>query len=432
MHGIGIFAPFVVDDGRLTRLREATAKERQQDPELARVHAGRTQYQSLAVFQPEVIDEEARRQARDPIFAGPGTKPKTWPFLVFDALSPRFDSDVVDANGIVRPRDRSDVNQMLFAVDASFRRLGRIVEDARRDATGWLQQWAMLSSPSERARVAGLVIRRLGPPRLRLGSLDLTFRRVAQLGASRRRAGETQVEEASIGPEALVALLERLETHLGHVERTTRRTMTDARFGIGPSAVPTGIASALVGKGQDPGLEDAKGQDVGLVGKGQDAGLSGKPMDIGLIDKSQDPGLGAPTDVDLGNSGLGSRLVWVSGDPEYGSVATAELFGLVGRVLSRLEQDVARIEAAVADVLMHGDFEAVLSPEDFAVAIHQRVASLFGRLEKTRQEALLTIRWVLEHPTFGLGPGLAGLGRRGRELLANKAGLSDTALRLIE
>lgn len=416
--GVGVFAPFVVDDGRIQRLlarerrrvsasrppstemsRYASKKKFEasqpddREEDFSRLREGRTKYEELAIFQ------SSRSKAE-------------WPNLVFGALAPDEPEETVDVNGVVRPVERSAVNQMLFAVDASHRRLSRAIEAARILAKEELERWIRLGRG--RPLKARQLLAHLGPPALRLTSLAAVI----------RRGQSTRIRKVDGRRPPLVDALKRLEDRLGQVERTVRRVVTDATLGIGPSPSPGGIGASF----------NEKSTDAGLNVKPADHGLLEKPLHQGLSDviKSTDPGLGSPATPALGQISLGSKIVFASSNSELGSLATVELLGQVTRGLLLLERDVARIERDIAyypanQLLL----EAALPTDSFEAALKDRLDELFDLLEEDHVRAHMTIRWVLRHPTFGLGPGPLAIGRADRESFAAAAGFNRRQLRLL-
>lgn len=396
--GVGVFAPFVVDDGRLARLERGAPVQDPTDPETIRIKRAFEEYRHLQIFDDE--------------------KTYDWPDVVFKKLRPERPDEIVDINGLVRPAERSAVSHMVFAVDAAFRKLNRAIRAARELLLAELPNKRLGKLPTTRILV------RLGPPTLRLAGMGTLLSDPKKLRAG--KPGPPAVAE-----EAIINALVQLEDRLAQVERTTRRVVTDGKFGIGPSAAQTSMAPALTDKGLDPG-QASKALDPGMTNKGLDPGFTDKGLDPGFASKGLDPGFGLPSiDGGASDADLGSKVVFVSTDQQLASLAMVDLYQHVARSLKRIERTIATVEQVVESFLSAPHFGEFLSDEDYKQAVQQLIDERFGVLTELSLQAHRTVRWVLRHPTFGLGLGPDSLGRGDRESLATAAGLSKQVLRLL-
>ncbi len=73
----------------------------------------------------------------------------------------------------------------------------------------------------------------------------------------------------------------------------------------------------------------------------------------------------------------------------------------------------------------------MLSDSDYYATVRQRCGEAFGVLGEVALQARRTIRGVLAHPVYGLGPGPEGLGQAERDALATAAGLNRRNLALL-
>jgi hypothetical protein len=165
--GVGVFAPFVIDSAARQLLQIESPRDRES-------------YKELKIFAdaPE------------------------WPDLVYDTLEIVEADEVVDATGIVRPVDRSLVNQLVAAVDAAFNTLDRTI------AAIQPRLKAVLTVKPDAAALG--VGAPFGPPSLRLAG-DLTLQP--------RHKGRPDARMSS----EIVELLQRLERAASLAENTVKR-----------------------------------------------------------------------------------------------------------------------------------------------------------------------------------------------------------------
>ena len=372
MSGVGVFAPFVVEKFFL--------KELELDKK------GKTAYQELLIF----ADGQSE-----------------WVSLVYDRL--RFDGDdldeIVDASGVVRPAQRLQVNQLVRAVDAAFNKLDRVLRKTEARVVTELKrkkEWGKL--PDSNA------LSTFGPPYLKLaGDISLLnpddwVKRGLEPGAP---------EELRLDP--VVNALAKIENAVQLVEKTTRRVITNRTFGLGPPSSRTDQTQLPIHLGPKP-----TGGELGPKPTGGELGP--KPTGGELGPK--------PTGGELGSE-TGALFAFMSSDPQVASLAVCTLIGLVTSSLVQLERATADVEAMAAQFLFTPKFGAMLSPVAYEATIRTRCEEAFGILADVALQARRTIRRVLAHPVYGLGPGPEGLGQAERDALATAAGLNRRNLALL-
>jgi hypothetical protein len=108
----------------------------------------------------------------------------------------------------------------------------------------------------------------------------------------------------------------------------------------------------------------------------------------------------------------------------------AELFRQVGQSLKALEQATLEVETTARTVLVQGQAQD-MSSKDILEAAAQEIERGFRILEEASGNARRTVRRVLGHPLYGIGPGVAGIGLEERQALAVSGGLDRRNLRLL-
>ncbi len=141
LKGIGIYAPFITDQGILDRLELA------QQPKggLGSLKRGRDDYEKLALF----------KQRKD--------DPDTWPRLVYDGLKRTIPAELmveIDGIGELQTGDRADVAQIIMSIEAVLNALDRAIKNARRDIVDAIAASASGDVPPPKTT--------FGPPWLRL------------------------------------------------------------------------------------------------------------------------------------------------------------------------------------------------------------------------------------------------------------------------
>jgi len=191
----------------------------------------------------------------------------------------------------------------------------------------------------------------------------------------------------------------KVESALEGVERATTRGLTNGRFGLGPAG-STGFA-----------LEHPKDG-------------------LGLEHPKDGLGLEHPKD------GLGVRLLNGSSSqrsPEMdaGLDQVAELYGLVADAMRQMEQAVSDLESVTAAALRVEGMGKGLDSDSRVAVISREIGRSFGILSEGASNARRTVRRVVAHPVYGLGPGPVPFGRDAREELAVKSGLGRRHLLLL-
>ncbi len=363
--GVGVFAPFVIDS------------------------AAR---QILQIESPR--DRESYRELK--IFAGA----PEWPDLVYDTLQIVEPDEVVDATGIVRPLDRSLVNQLVAAVDAAFSTLDRTIA-----AVHPRLRAVLTVRPDPAALGVGAPF---GPPLLRLAG-DLTLQP--------RHNGRPDARMSS----EIVELLQRLEGAASLAENTVKRVLTNGRFGLGPPA--SGFGPPVKSQGLGPPV---KSQGLGPPVKSQGLGPPVKSQGLGPPVKSQ--GLGP--DEELGVT-VGAATAFLSSDTQIAVLGVMELFRSVTLSMQNLEQGVADVESAVGAARLQPHYGEMLTPAEYAQAVAGQLGVLFTVLAESALQARRTAKEVMLHPVYGLGEGPDDFGQVRRDELAAAAGLSSRALALL-
>jgi hypothetical protein len=208
---------------------------------------------------------------------------------------------------------------------------------------------------------------------------------------------------------ASVQNLQRVERALSEVERTAKRGFTHARFGLG-----------LMSPGK-PGL-GAEPPKPGGGAEPPKPGGGAEPPKPGGGAEPPKPGGGLTTI--LGNG-------VASGDlrSDLALARVADLFGNVGESLRQLEAALTNVEIVTRAMLEPSDDDdaRVETPE----GKKQEIEYAFDLLQEASANARRTVRYVLSHPVYGLGPAEGELTFDVRQELARAGGLNKRHLRLL-
>jgi hypothetical protein len=471
LHGIGIYAPFVTDDGIIKRLGLSDKSEGDGRREALN---GRQQYERLDLFH--FRNEKA-----------------AWPRLVFDGLRRTIPADLIFAiDGVseLQTGDRADVAQIIMSIEASFNQFDRAVKRARDGVAVTLvyplmslghgererrespvpsfsAQWLRLignvtvealqqaknlaTPPSGRVRITagpGGPVPSFSAPWLRLiGPVPLeALQRATERKklvappegqAQDRSAASASASDLASTVSAIVPHLTRVENALSHVERVTRRGITHARFGLGllsPMPGGFGLEPLKPGGGLEPlkpggGLEPLKpggGLEPLKPGGGLEPLKPGgglEPLKPGGGLEPLKPGGGLP-------GGLPGGLMTGDLSVDLALIRVAELFSEVGSALEIVERATLNVELIARDLLVVSPDPAAGSVEARA-AVAQRIGDAFLLLQEASRGARRTIRRALAHPIYGLGPGEGSLTFEVRQDLASRGGLDGRSLRLL-
>jgi hypothetical protein len=381
LNGLGIFAPFVTDDEVSARL-ELNDLDADRMVVIRRKNEGRLAYERLDLFKDT----------------------GTWPKLVFDRLRRTIPADLMTAiDGVAEMRrgDRADVAQIIMGIESSLNQLARvsdsakigiatILKDSRKpkalyagagDVEGIAEN---TGDPSRSFRRPWL---KLIPPRVKLENGVLP--RTVTKGAS-AVIGNADVVEAS------VENLKRVELALAEVERTAKRGFTHARFGLG-----------LMNPGK-----------IGLGGEPPKPGGGAEPPKPGGGGEPPKPGGGAP----------GAGIAGGDLRTDLGLARVANLFGEVGESLAQLEDALTNVENVTRAMLIPTDEE--MPPETWEGKTLE-IGRAFELFQEVSEHVRRTVRNVLSHPVYGLGPAEGDLTFDVREELARRGGLSKHRLRLL-
>jgi hypothetical protein len=405
LNGVGVFAPFVTDDRDLKRLGFDAAT-----PE-----TGRQAYEDLLLMKL------------------PGNK---WAELVFDRLRNSLPDAVlagIESSGAAGPAERSAVMQMLASVDSTFDALDRRILATRARVLALMP----VAATGTMTTLDAVAFNMLGKMKLvRHADVDKMLKEsVAALPTARGVgsaststtappwSGQTLATSDDV-KQAATAFV-GLEGVIGRTERTVRRTLTNGTFGLGPGLGRD--KDGLLGRDKDGLL----GRDKdGLLGRDKD-GLLGRDKD-GLLGRDKDGLLGRDKDGLLGRDkdGLLGLAAALAAEPSPGAVI-ADLFLQVGVSLKALENAGADVETlATKALLAPGGVQAfeALSTVTLAKA---RLERAFQELSEASADARLTLRRVVTHPTYGIGPGPREVTVSDRQEFARAGGLSSADLALL-
>jgi hypothetical protein len=375
LHGLGIFAPAVTGAADLTRL-----------------DLSEKQYETLALVN-------GAKGAKGP--------KASWTKLVYDDLRVSLDPLNKEIAGFVRRmgaasrEERTGAAQLLVGVYRAFAKLDatatavkarvmHIVEDREFDP-GYASK---AHTGAANGNGNGKHYLRLLPRRwygeVAPGLVPILPPAVEATGGN----GDDSKEARRRGE--LIAALRQLEDDLGRAERITRRVVTHASLGLGDE-------------------RDLK--SGGGLGEDRD------PKPSGALGEDRDP---------KPSGALGPMSSFFGGvDDEYGASNGAKVLNLytqIATVWQQLEEAVGRLESAA----LANRISATASTESECEQATEEIKGAFRELDEALASAIETSSSVLQHPTYGLGPGgewiFAG---RTRQHLANAGGLGPRVLRLL-
>ncbi len=415
LHGLGIFTPFVTDEQALKRLGLIERTDGTPTP-------GQDLYTKLDLVRGTI-----------------------WPRLVFEDLRQELSPEIVEdveVAGTTTRADRSAITQMLISVDSAFNKFDRMLAATKERAEQGLNAAQDRSREQTQATPAGLVARfrllRLFQPVHARAVLKensapdtLVSSRVAA-GAALPTTPVNAQSDKEPATDKVVEALRRLETAVGEIERTTRRAMTHATFGLGPPlCAKPGLGDPFLKSGLgDPFLKSGLGDPFLKSGLGDPflkSGLGDPFLKSGLGDPFLKSGLGDP----FLKSGLGAVVASLAADPLSPTRNVVFLFALVGTALGELEQAVAEVEGTAAMVLAEQLEGPAVDLKLQLEVCRARIVSAFRILEAASNTARRTLRRVLADPVYGLGPGLRDVGLEQRQELADAGGLSSRNLVLL-
>jgi hypothetical protein len=360
--GVGIYVPFVTDEQDLQRLgleyEPLVSRRGAQDP---KSETSKATYENLALFSAE--HEHGRRG--------------TWPALVYDELSEPIPEELVNLIadiGVTSSSDRSEIAQIVLSIESTFNKLDRVLGIAQMVMTARMQQTppvAITLNPNAKQ-----------PPLWLMPMRTPT------------RESENAAPPVQVSEPILLEWFRKLEAVLEEVEQATKKGLTQARFGLGPTASPRGFDA-----------DDSIKQGEGAPQRDDHRGFS---------DDSIKQGEGAPAE-----SKTIARNAVIARDPEVGPAFV--LFSRAADALRELEQAVSALEGQAgaslgADIFYRRD-----------LGLRRALAVLC----ETATSARRTIRNVIANPAYGLGPSSAAFDLDDREELANRAGLSARNLVLL-
>ena len=384
MSGVGVFAPFVVDRDFLRQL--------ELDDEPGR---GKSEYKKLLIFN------EGERI--------------NWVTLVYERLRLIDDDldEIVDTSGVVRPAHRIQVNQLVRAVDAAFNKLDRVL---RKSAEKIIEE--LKRRHEDKRRKAPFST--FGPPYLQLAG-DLSLLNPVDL---KNMGFDVPDTPGGSDHDRVVNELMKIERAVELIEKTTQRVITNRTFGLGPPRSPADGGQSPLHLGPKP-----IGGELGPKPIGGELGP--KPIGGELGPKPIGGELGPkPIGGELGSE-TGAFLAYASSDPQIANLAVCTLIGLAASSLAQLERATGGVHGAAAQFLFRPGFGAMLSSNDYAAAVEKRCEEAFALLAEVALQARRTIRRVLAHPVYGLGPGPDGFGQAERDALATASGLSRRNLMLL-
>ncbi len=398
LNGLGIFAPFVTDDDVSARLG-LNDVDADRMVVIDRKNKGRKLYRSLDLFK---------------VLGRPGT----WPTLVFDTLRRTIPADLmatIDGVTEMRRGDRADVAQIIMAIESSLNQLDRASDTASRGIAAMLNPsdaTATDAGAGDKANVPGKTGDKGGPspsfgrPCLQLIPPPVKRKNGAAEASPMKSTSDVSVDRALVS--ASIESLQRVERALAEVERTAKRGFTHARFGLG-----------LMSPGK-PGL-GAEGPKSGGGAEGPKSGGGDEGPKSGGGDEGPKSGGGAPA---------GGRSGTASGNlrSDLALARVADLFSNVGESLRQLEAALTDVEIVTRAMLEPSDGDTrVETPAGKA----QAIAYAFDLLQEASASARRTVRYVLSHPVYGLGPAEGDLTFDVRQELARAGGLNKRQLRLL-
>jgi hypothetical protein len=396
LNGIGIYAPFITDQGILDRL------ELSQQPKDS-LDCGWDNYLKLALFSGRSKRERG-----------------TWPTLVYDELKRTIPAELmveIDGIGALQTGDRADVAQIIMSIEAVLNGLDRAIANGKRyivkaivgpnETKPDTMKSASASGAAPTPPKTGF-----GPPWLRLSAQALRDadepKRSQPVNAAPPYGSGPNGGRFDVVDEA-VDRFRTIERALGATERVVLRALTHVRFGLGPYS-PNKLATSGANSGfGDTETKPGSGDTETKPGSGDTETKPGSG-DVGALRRS------------------GSSIGDLRGD--LALVRVADLFKQVGESLITLEAAASAAEAAARAVLVVSPF-STLDPPAAQIATAQEIGQAFRGLEEASSDTRRTLRRVLAHPVYGLGPGEEPLSLDTREDLALFGGLSRRHLKLL-
>jgi len=413
LNGIGIFAPFVTDEADLKRLQllepDENASQSGNGSKDFKLATGQKEYESLSLFEGLT---------------------QSWPRLVYDDLREEISPELTDSIvGIDAPNriDRSDVTQIILGIDSAFNKLDRVLSAARTHVDDCLRPNSTKKRKAGKPADANGHVGKFGLPWLKLiQPVDLEtqlqgLRQRAELkklrngnGAAKPKAPAPLADGDPALVTSVVDFFMKVESAIGEVERATRRGLTHPTLGLGPSS-PGRLGPDIPPKqGHGPDIPPKQGHGPDIPpkqGHGPDI-----PPKQGHGEASFEPSLNGTSNGDL-------RV-------DLALARVHELFQQVGQALKGLEQVTQEVETTARTVLAGAEAEGLTKEEMMGAAAEEIVRS-FRILEDASANSRRTVRRVLGHPLYGLGPGSIGIGLEERQALAVSGGLDRRNLRLL-
>jgi hypothetical protein len=390
LNGVGIFAPFVTDEHDLKRLELDDQLETTTNGQRHQRLTNRQSYERMSLFNPEHPDKQLIAEV-------------SWPTLVYDDLNEPVPEELLNfvaGVGVQQRSDRADIIQIILAVESSFNRLDRLLERAQSDVLAKVRiSSTVKASPAAPAEyLSEFRPLRLLPP-LSLKSAVAAL----ELRARYKQLMTTAAPEIVSAPlnliKVVVAWLRRLEEIVEQIETATHKGLTHARFGLGPAELPRGFAvdePPKSGEGPPPD------------------GLGGEPPKSGEGLTSEEVANATPFQ-----------------QAEIGTLQVRKLFERAAVALRDVERSIAKLELQAREVLTGERQLEELKPENYLDALVRDVSPAFAALCESAINARRTIRGVVAHPLYGLGPSASAFAIDQREELAFSAGFSQTRLRLL-
>jgi hypothetical protein len=397
LNGVGIFAPFVTDQHDLKRLELDDPLETATNAPSQERLTNRQSYERLSLFTQQDGDEVS------------------WPTLVYDDLNEPVPEELLNfvaGVGVQQRSDRADIIQIILAVESSFNRLDRLLERAQSDVLDKLRpsqndMLAELSSSKsgahshvEPAEYLGEFrqLRLLPPLSLKNAVMVLELR--AKYTQLIKSASSPEIQTAPINLiRVVVAWLRRLEEIVEQIETATHKGLTHSRFGLGPAELPRGFAVDEPPKSGEGPPTDGLGAEPPKSGEGL-------------------------TSEDVANATPFQQA-------EIGTLQVRKLFERAAVALRDVERSIAKLELQAREALTGERQLEELKQQSYLDALVRDVSPAFAALCESASNARRTIRGVVAHPLYGLGPSASAFALDQREELAFSAGFSQTRLRLL-
>jgi hypothetical protein len=202
----------------------------------------------------------------------------------------------------------------------------------------------------------------------------------------------------------------RVENAVGDVERATRRGLTNAKFGLGPNS-PTQF---------NIGLGDISEQPKSEMGD-----ISEQPKsEMGDISEQPKSEMGPSSRRTAGGIRSGDLRV------DLAFARVVELFSQVGGALRQLEEATLEIETVARGMLIDAQVQD-LTKRQLLDAARDEIDRAFRVLQEAATTARRTVRQVLAHPVYGVGPASGVISLDDRQALAAAGGLDRRSLRLL-